>query len=110
MFPTGSATMNQNQLPPLGELSGDLQFIEDLGLATLQETQSFLIQKESEKQLRRQVEKGLITKNEAVSVLLAHLQGWLEQRGLDVSESSEKFADSTFQQNIEMFLFGAESR
>ncbi|WP_417386467.1 hypothetical protein [Gimesia sp.] len=102
--------MNQNQLPPLGPLLDELQFTADLGLATLQETQSFLIQKENEKQLRRQVEKGLITKNEAVSVLLAHLQDWLEQRGLDVSESSEKFADSTLQQNFETFLFGAESR
>lgn len=102
--------MNQNQLPPLGPLPEDLQFIADLGLATLQETQSFLIQKENEKQLRRQVEKGLITRKEAVNVLLAHLQNWLEKRGFDVSESSEKFADSTLQQYFETFLFVAESR
>jgi len=110
MFSIGSTTMNEKQLPPLGPLPDELQFIADSGLATLQETQFFLIQKEQEKQLRPQAEKGLITRNEAVSALLAHLQDWLEYRGIDVAESSEKFADSTLLRTFETFLFGTGSQ
>ena len=102
--------MNENQLPPLGPLPDELQFIADSGLATLQETQSFLIQKEQDEQLRLLAKKGLITRNEAVNVLLAHLQDWLEQRGFDVAESSEKFADSTLLRTFETILFGTGSQ
>ncbi|QDU01054.1 hypothetical protein V6x_07320 [Gimesia chilikensis] len=102
--------MKEKQLPPLGPLPDDLQFITDSGLTTLQETQSFLIQKEQEKQLRLLAEKGVITRKEAVNVLLAHLQDWLEQRGIDITESSEKSADLTLQRNFESFLFGGGSQ
>lgn len=97
--------MNEKGSDNLEPVRKQLQLIEDTGLVTLQEVEHFLLKEIEVSQLRLIVDRRLITRIEAVNLLLDKLQTWLEQQGIDDLES-QKYLDrpETFR-SFETFLF-----
>lgn len=97
--------MNEKRSDSLGTVRKQLQFVEDTGLVTLQEVEHFLLADIEVSQLRPLVDRGLITQTEAVNLLLDKLQTWLEQHGIDDSESRKYLEGPETFRSFETFLF-----
>lgn len=89
----------------LGAMRKQFQFIEDSGSVTLQDVKYFLLQEIEAAHLRPLVDRQVITRIEAVHLLMAKLQAWLAHHGIDDSGSRKYLEHPETIRSFKMFLF-----